>query len=330
MPTANRYILTFKKKGIEALLFPTKRGRKAMNYPEYKEKLFATLHAPPSSFGINRTTWRFEDLKKVMHDQGIMIPRRMIGKAIREAGYVKRKSRTVLTSNDPNYLEKLKNITNILSNLKPTERFFSIDEYGPRAVKMIGGRSLVKKGHFKAIPQWQDSKGWFIMTAALELSTNQVTHFYSEKKNTDEMIKLLNILIVEYKDVETIYLSWDAASWHMSKKLYTRIDEINNSPENTPIVKIAPLPSRAQFLNVIESVFSGMARAIIHNSDYQSVDECKHAIDLYFEERNQAFKLNPKRAGNKIWGKERVPPVFTDYNNCKDECYWYTFIKHKK
>jgi hypothetical protein len=28
--------------------------------------------------------------------------------------------------------------------------------------------------------------------------------------------------------------------------------------------------SGAQFLNVIESVFSGMARAIIHNSDYDS------------------------------------------------------------
>ncbi len=28
----------------------------------------------------------------------------------------------------------------------------------------------------------------------------------------------------------------------------------------------------AQFLNVIESVFSGMARAIIHNSDYPSLD----------------------------------------------------------
>jgi hypothetical protein len=37
-------------------------------------------------------------------------------------------------------------------------------------------------------------------------------------------------------------------------------------------------PARAQFLNVIESVFSGTARAIIHNSDYKSVDETKRAI----------------------------------------------------
>ena len=47
------------------------------------------------------------------------------------------------------------------------------------------------------------------MTAALELSTNQVTHFYSKKKNTDEMIKLLDILKAEYRHLDRIFLSWN-------------------------------------------------------------------------------------------------------------------------
>jgi hypothetical protein len=79
-----------------------------------------------------------------------------------------------------------------------------------------------------------------------------------------------------------------------------------------------PLPVGAQFLNVIESVFSGMARAVIHNSDYQSVNECKQAIDRYFKERNEAYLRNPKRAGKKIWGSERIEPIFNEANNCKD------------
>jgi len=86
-------------------------------------------------------------------------------------------------------------------------------------------------------------------------------------------------------------------------------------------VELAPLPSSAQFLNVIESVFSGMAKAVIHNSDYQSVDVCKVAIDRYFTERNQAFLENPKRAGKKIWGEEIVCPVFKESNNCKNPKY---------
>ena len=139
------------------------------------------------------------------------------------------------------------------------------------------------------------------------------------------MIKLLEILIVKYTTEERIFFSWDAASWHASKKLYERVIEVNDpgyrNLHGTPFVDLAPLPSSAQFLNVIESVFSGMAKAIIHNSDYQSVDECKIAIDRYFTERNKDFIENPKRAGKKIWGKEVVCPIFKEDNNCKDPKY---------
>jgi hypothetical protein len=83
----------------------------------------------------------------------------------------------------------------------------------------------------------------------------------------------------------------------------------------------APLPAGAQFLNVIESVFSGMAKGIIHNSDYPSVDAAKDAIDRYFKERNDHFVHCPKRAGRKVWGQERVPSEFSEANNCKDPMY---------
>ena len=44
-----------------------------------------------------------------------------------------------------------------------------------------------------------------------------------------------------------------------------------------------------------------MKRAVIHNSDYQSVAETKSAISRHFKERNEFFQQNPKRAGKKIW-----------------------------
>jgi hypothetical protein len=88
--------------------------------------------------------------------------------------------------------------------------------------------------------------------------------------------------------------------------------------DRLPVIKLAPLPASAQFLNVIESVFSGMAKAVIHNSDYQSVEACKKAIDTYIAERNEEYERHPKRAGNKIWGMELVLPSFRLSNNCKD------------
>ena len=87
------------------------------------------------------------------------------------------------------------------------------------------------------------------------------------------------------------------------------------------MVKLAPLPARAQFLNVIESIFGGLSEAIIKNSDYSSIDEAKSAINLYFDERNDFFRNNPGRAGNKIWGKEIVKPLFKQGQNCKHPRY---------
>lgn len=319
------HIKKYKSGGINNLLNVNKKDIFKFQQQEYKDGLFNILHSPPSAFGINRTSWIMDDLHQVMKDKGIAISKDNIRSIIKNAGYKFRKAKKVLTSNDPDYQAKLENISNILVNLKPNEYFFSIDEFGPFSVKMQGGRSLVLPNERKTFPQWQKSKGTLLLTGALELSTNQVTHFFSSKKNTDEMIKLLNILLEKYSSAISIFLSWDAASWHISKRFLKVVDELNSKVDEanppSPKVYLAPLPSSAQFLNVIESVFSGMARAIIHNSDYQSELECKSAIDRYFLERNEDFKLHPKRAGNKIWGEERVEPRFSESNNCKDPKY---------
>jgi hypothetical protein len=207
-------------------------------------------------------------------------------------------------------------------HLPKRKAFFSVDEFGPFSVKIQGGKALTPKGILRTYPQWQISKGKLIVTAALELSSNQITHFYSEKKNTYEMIKLMHVLLNKYKEKRRIFLSWDAASWHILKAIDKEVFCVNSenfrTNNKTPIVQLAPLPASAQFLNVIESVFSGLARAIIHNSNYIGVEACKVAIDRYFQDRNTDFIANPKRAGDKIWGKETVAPVFNTANNCKD------------
>jgi transposase-like protein len=288
-----------------------------------KDAVFKLLHAPPLDHGFNRTTWKIDDLQEGLLKTGLTLGKHAIRTIIKNAGYRWLKARKVLTSNDPNYRAKLDKIQDILGNLSDDEGFFSIDEYGPFAVKYRAGLKRVARGEIPTVPQWQKSRGFLIMTAALELSSNQVTHFYSEKKNTHEMIKLLDLLLERNQNLSKIYLSWDAASWHISKRLSERIasNNIMAAVTGSTHVEVAPLPAGAQFLNVIEAVFSGMARAIIHNSDYKSKDDAKAAIDRYFFERNEHFRINPRRAGRRIWGTERQLVTFSEANNCKDPTY---------
>jgi transposase len=323
--TFRKFYNRYQQSGAEADLLPQRRGPKKHEPQaiEVSEALFKTLHAPPSDFGYNRTTWKLADLQEALNVSGVPLTKRAIRATIKSAGYRWLRARKVLTSNDPDYKAKLDKVHDILSSLKADQGFFSIDEFGPFAIKKQDGCRLVAPGETATVPQWQSSKGFLIVTAALELATNQVTHFYSEKKNTDEIIKLIDVLLAQYSHLSCMYLSWDAASWHTSKRLTVKIESINVMAYVTgsPRIELVPLPARAQFLNVIESLFSGLARAIIHNSDYASREEAKAAIDRHFDERNTHFRLNPKRAGNRIWGRERHTAVFSECNNCKDPNY---------
>lgn len=291
--------------------------------PIVRERVIALLHSPPRTHGINRISWRQADLLRLLGEQGCPMSRTCLSSIIDSLGYSWRKARVVLTSVDPEYRNKMDRIHAILQELGPDDRFFSIDEYGPFAVKKQGGRVLVGPGEQPTVPQLQRSKGCLIVTAALELSSNVITHFFSDTKNTAEMLRLMNVLLSEYANCHRLYLSCDAASWHVSKTLMDNVAQVNAkaASRSSPEVHLAPLPAGAQFANVIESVFSGMSRAIIHGSDYASVEGAKVAIDRYFAERNAHFRLHPRRAGQKIWGEERVASAFSEGQNCKDPRY---------
>lgn len=324
--TVRKWLKRFRIEGAAGLTDRSCRpNRIARRYllpgEELHDAVFALLHTPPADHGFNRTSWKLSDLGQVLRTQGKRATQRNIGAVIKAAGYRWKQARVTLTSTDPNYRDKLNRIRSTLSRLAPEEAFFSIDEFGPFAVKMRGGRSLAGPHHVPTVPQWQKSKGSLIVTAALELSKNQVSHFYSDRKNTGETIKLIEMLRDRYKGCRRIYLSWDAAPWHRSKALFTRIEALNQPGRDAPEIQVLPLPGGAQFLNVIESVFSGMARAIIHNSDYAGIEEAQGAIERYFEERNASFLARPRRAGRTIWGKEPAPSEFLETSNCKDTKY---------
>src|SRR4029078_13176972 len=163
---AVRFVRRFKRLGCERFLASGHTRKLRVNEQPHRAALFALLHSPPSLHGVNRTTWRMADLRECLGRQGIAVGKDLILKIIRSAGYKWRKAKVLLTSNDPKYKEKLDRIRAVLGSLGPEERFFSIDEFGPFAVKMKGGRRRVAPNEYPSVPQHQSSKGCLILTAA--------------------------------------------------------------------------------------------------------------------------------------------------------------------
>lgn len=155
--------------GSTAALFAKRiDARRKYQDDRIRQAVFALLDSPPSVHGINRRTWKLTDLQRILREQGESFSRDLISAIIKDAGFKWRKARVVLTSSDANYRAKVDRIVKILSEMKSEEAFFSIDEFGPFAVKRRGGRKRVAPGEDYTVPQQQKSKGSLIITAALE------------------------------------------------------------------------------------------------------------------------------------------------------------------
>ena len=315
--TVSKIINKYNQHGFEYLLNKclTKSTRKETEIKT--QRIIEILHQKPNLLGINRSNWNRESIKNVFEKQyGEKIGISTVGCLINNAGYKIKKVKQVLTSPDPNYREKVELLLKTIQSLNSDEMFFFLDELGPLRVKKYGGRCYLKKGEVRKVPKVQAFKGSITLFAALSATTNQLSWNYGKSKDTSAMIDLIEILFNQNYDKSKIFITWDAVSWHNSNKLLDWLDNFNADTKDIgegPLIEFIPLPTSAQFLNVIESIFSGMKRAVVHHSDYQSEEEMKSAISGHFVERNAYFKKNPKRAGKKIWEID----FFLDYNNMK-------------
>ena len=140
-----KYCRCYHAGGFKLLMSRKSPSTTKFDKEQNKQAVFSLLHTPPSAYGINRTTWRMVDLHAVLKKQGSPLCTTIIRTILKQAGYRWRSGRIVLTSTDPDYRIKVEGIKKILSKLGRDECFFSIDEYGPFAVKKKGGVLLLVK-----------------------------------------------------------------------------------------------------------------------------------------------------------------------------------------
>ncbi len=318
---ADAYSANNRDDAIGPFLAPSRSPKRGDARGRMSKCLIEILHCQPKAYGINRTSWTHQSLADAYEmEHGEKISCTSVREHLKDAGYKWKKSRRVLTSPDPEYREKVELLLQTLQSLRNDEVLFFVDELGPLQVKRYGGRCHLPKKETLTHPQRQSSKGSITLYGALSATTNQVTWLYGSAKDTAAMIDLTEILFNQHQDKSKMFITWDAASWHRSNQLIEWVDDLNatsRAARGGPEVELLPLPHCAQFLNVIESVFSGMKRAVIHNSDYPSVGEMKTAISRHFQDRNLFFTDNPKRAGKRIWEID----FFDNHDNLRSGMY---------
>jgi transposase len=306
-PSIERWRASYRRCG-EPGLCPRTRRRfpNRVRAKENQARILEIFHNRPQAYGINRASWTGKSLATALLSKfQVRISRHTAVRYLRKSGYTMRRARQVLTSPDSDYQAKVEILIQTLRSLGNGELLFFADELGPIAVKKHGGRSYVKRNEAFVVPQLQTPTGSIVLAGALSATTNQVTWCFVSSKDTSAMIDIIELLFNQHQDKTRLYITWDAASWYDSGSLIDWLDSFNlkttEAKVGGPLINLVPLPSHSQFLNVIESVFGVMKKAIIHHSDYQTTDKMKSAISLHLRDRNAYFTDNPRRAGKKIW-----------------------------
>jgi transposase len=306
--TTKQYYRLYFEGGVDKLFARSTRRRPDVDgsCAVRRVRVLELLHHKPNEFGINRTSWTQPALSRAYHQTyGEHISRRAIVKVIRAQGYRWKKARRVLTSPDPCYREKVEVLLGVLHSLTASEVFFFLDEWGPIQVRKRGGRAY--RDTDATIARRQILRGTVSLVGALSAISNQMTWGFIGTKDSAAMLDMIEILYNQHVDKTRLYVTWDAVAWHNSSSLLEDLDRFNEDTRKLatgPIIELVPLPTSSQFLNVIEGVLSGMTRAVVHNSDYESPARMKRAISTHFVERNEFFRENPKRVGKKIWERD--------------------------
>src|SRR5690242_13227087 len=71
--------------GVDNLFSPRKTEAKKYGDTAYKENLFKILHTPPAFYNINRTTWKMDDLQRIMALEGFGLCKDIIRQFINDA-----------------------------------------------------------------------------------------------------------------------------------------------------------------------------------------------------------------------------------------------------
>jgi len=120
------------------------------------------------------------------------------------------------------------------------------------------------------------------LLAGVDLMTGHVHHLIRDRHRSREFIEFLQLLDSSYPDDFKIRIILDNHSAHTSKETAEFLKTLPNRFE------FVFTPVHGSWLNLIETLFSKMARSVLRHIRVSGKEELRSRIDAYFEDLNAA------------------------------------------
>src|SRR3990167_6194661 len=295
-PTVLLWRSKFMTKGSVGLLTIAEgRGRKKEIQQEKIEAIiYDTLHTIPK----DATHWSTRTLAKkhtVSHD--------FIKKIWQANGLKPHLIKTFKLSNDPHFIEKLKDVVGLYLNPPEHALILSVDE--KTQIQALDRTQLplpLTRGHSQTVTHDYKRNGTTSLFAALNVLKGEIIGTCLKRHRHQEFIKFLKLIDEAVEENLEIHCIVDNYSTHKHEKVKLWLAK-------HPRFHFHFIPTSSSWLNLVERWFGEITRKRIRRGTFKSVDELIQAIEDYIETNN----TNPKPF---VWTKS-ADEIIKKVNRCK-------------
>ena len=272
-PTVLLWRARFREKGATGLLtIKEGRGRK----PEISERkieviIHDTIHTTPK----DATHWSTRTLAKehnVSHD--------FVKKIWHANGLKPHLIKTFKLSNDPNFVEKLKDVIGLYMNPPENAFVFSVDE--KTQIQALDRTQLplpLTRGHSQTVSHDYKRNGTTTLFAALNILKGEIIGNCIKRHRHQEFIAFLNKIDQAVAQEYEIHCIVDNYSTHKHAKVKVWFQKHLRFHFHF-------IPTSSSWLNLVERWFGEITRKRIRRGTFHSVPELVAAIEEYIKHNN--------------------------------------------
>ena len=276
--TVGLWLKRYQKGGIPALLKDASRSGRIPQLSEEKEKkiIEATLHSTPAE----ATHWSVRTMAEAQN-----ISRMAVHRVWKKYNIKPHKVKTFKISNDPNFVEKVKDIVGLYLNPPDRALVLSVDEKSQiQALDRTQPGLPMKRGHAGTMTHDYKRHGTTTLFAALNILDGKVISACMQKHRQDEFLRFLNKIDKETPKDLDLHLIADNYGAHKTPRVQAWL-------KKHPRFTMHFTPTSSSWLNMVERFFSELTTKRVRRGVFRSVAELEKAILEFIEKHNEKPRI---------------------------------------
>ena len=266
----------FLQQGIQGLEDAPRSGRPRVIPPDTIEHI---VHKTTKETPVNSTHWSTRSLAEVVRVSASSVSR--IWRAHKLKPY---RLRTFKLSNDPNFAEKVEDLTALFLHPPPDSVVWSADEQCQiQALTRTQPSLACSPGHCATETSDYKRQGTTTLFAAMNLGSGEVVYTFHPQHRHQEWIPFLAQIEERTPPDKQIHLVIDNYSAHKHENVRLWLAE-------HPRFHIHYTPTSGSWMNPVERLFGELTEKCLRRRTAETVPILEHDISQYLDRRNE----NPK------------------------------------